>query len=31
MVLEPSQTLKKLRMTGLVKRGLKSGALPDIG
>ena len=23
--------LKKLRMTGLVKRGLKSGALPDIG
>ena len=23
--------LEKLRMTGLVKRGLKSGALPDIG
>ena len=23
--------LKKLRMTGLVKRELKSGALPDIG
>lgn len=23
--------LEKLRMTGLVKRGLKSGALPDTG
>lgn len=23
--------LEKLRMTGLVKRGLKSGASPDIG
>lgn len=23
--------LEKLRMTGLVKRGLKSGALPGIG
>ena len=23
--------LEKLRMTGLVKRGLKSGVLPDIG
>lgn len=23
--------LEKLRMTGLVKRGLKSGALSDIG